>query len=249
MTTPNVPDSEILNVQRNVINGIVARLNALRKSGPVPVAIEMMAGRIVASGNSLAVLSECANHDWSFDAASVLRTIYDVMLQALWIMVSPSEREERARLCLDFIHVERKRRIDLMDGSETDLAKRFSASPKRAGAEPEIKKQFDAVKAAYLTKRRKVRRDWYPGSLRDLAREVRLEEEYVLMQKFLSEVVHSSPLAMKEGPLIRGYRLMDSHWIFAARVLGAYAECMGVALAAEEQGLVDLAPQNVFNLS
>lgn len=240
-------EDQALEAQRGVANGIVAKLNAARVTGPVAVAIEMIAGRIVASGNSLAVLRNNSPHDYGFDAASVLRNIYDVMLQGLYIMADPSKREERAQLYLDFMAVERKGRIELLDASGTDLAKRISGSPKRPGTEPEIEKQFDAIKAKFLTKKGKVRQTWYPGTLRDLAKESGLEAEYELMQRFLSGVIHSSPLTLKEGPFVRGFLLMDWHWRFAFRILGAYADHKGVTLNPNEQGLVDSARANVFD--
>ena len=47
---------------------------------------------------------------------------------------------------------------------------------------------------------------------------------------------------------MHGFLLMDWHWRFAFRILGSYAECKGIALDETEQGLVDAAWQNVFDL-
>ena len=237
-----------LDSQSLLANQIVSKLNAVYKPGPVAIAIEMVSGRIVGSGNSLAILHRCSPHDWKFDGASILRNIYDVMLQGLYIMADPAKRDERAQLYLDFMDVERKRRIDLMDASETDIAKHVSGSPKRLEAEPAIKQRFDAVRAKFTTKKDKLRATWYPGSLRDLAGASVLEPEYKLMQRFLSGVVHSSPLTLKEGPLVCGFLLTEWHWRFAFRILGAYAEYKGVALDETEMALVDSARTNVFNV-
>ncbi len=244
----DMSDDQILGCHRKIANALVMKLNAQKGAARVAVAMEMIAGRIVDSGNSLAVLRNNALHDYRFDAASILRNIYDVMLQGLYIMADPAERRERAELYLDFMDVERKRRIELMDSSSTDLAKRISDSPKRPSSEPRIETRFNEVKGKYETKKGKMRRDWYPGTLRDLAKAADLEPEYELMQRFLSGVVHSSPLTLKEGPLVRGFLLMDWHWRFAFRILGAYADHKGIALDETEQGLVDAARQNVFDL-
>lgn len=245
---PELSDDQILESQRALANGIVTKLNAVQKPGPVAAAIEMIATRLAASGDSLAVLRSNSPHDYRFDAASILRTIYDVMLQGLYIMADPAKREERAQLYLDFMWVERKRRLELMDSSGTDLAKRISGSPKRPNAEPAIEEQFEDVRVKYTSKKGKVRDNWYPGSLRDLAKAAELEAEYELMQKFLSGVVHSSPLTLKDGPLISDYQLIDWHWVFAFRIHGAYAEYKGVTLDETEKELIDSARRNVFDL-
>lgn len=248
--TPEMSDDQIhLEYQRAIANGIVTKLNAVQKPGPVAVATEMITGRILASGNSLAVLYNGSPHDWAFDGASILRNIYDVMLQGLYIMADVARRNERAQLYLDFMDVERMRRIELLDASGTDIAKHVSGSPKRPNAEPAIKKRCNAVKAKYVTKKGKLRDTWYRGSLRDLAKASRLEGEYELMQKFLSGVVHSSPLTLEEGPIVHGFLLMDWHWRFAFRVLGTYAAYKGVVLDQTEKDLIASAQRNVFDWS
>ena len=246
---PDISDDQLLERQREFANQIVTKLNDVLKPGPIAKAVEMILRRLVASGNTLMVLRSASPHDYAFDAASILRTNYDVMLQGLYIMEDSAKQEERANLYLDFMCVERVQRIKLMDSSETDLAKYLSGSPRRPCAEPEIEKQFEDVRAKYTNKKGKPRRDWYPGNLRKLARDTGLEAEYELMQKLLSGVVHSSPLTLKEGPLVRGFNLMDWHWRFAFRILGAYAEYKGCVLDEEERKLIDLARKNVFNCS
>ena len=169
-------DDQILESQRNLANQIFTKLNAVLKPGCIAMSIEMISGRIVGSGNSLAILHRDSPHDWTFDGASILRNIYDVMLQGLYIMADPAKQDERAQLYLDFMDVERKRRIDLMDASGTNIAKYISGSPKRAEAEPAIEERFDDVKVKFTTKKGKPRDTWYPGSLRDLAKASGLEE-------------------------------------------------------------------------
>lgn len=246
----NLSDDEILILEghRKSANGITAKLNAVKTTGPVAITIEMICSRIVGAGNSLAVLYNNSPHDYAFEAASILRNIYDIMLQGLYIMGDSSRQKERAQLFLDFTDVERMRRIEIMDASGTSLARQVSGSCKRAKAEPAIKKRFDDVKGKYLTKKGRVQNKWYSGTLCDLAKATDLEMEYDLMQKFLSAVVHSSPLTLTEGPFVRGFLLVDWHWQFAFRVLGAYAEYKGIALNQTETDLVVSSSKNVFNL-
>lgn len=242
-----VSDGQILEIQRSFANQIVTKLNEVSKPGCIATVLDNISGRIVGSGNSLAILCQCSPHDWAFDGASILRNIYDVMLQGLYIMADPSKQEARAQLYLDFIKVERKKRIDLIDASGTDTAKHVRASPKRPKAEPEIHKQFNAVEHKFRTKKGGLRDYWYSGSLRDLAKASGFEPEYELMQRFLSGVVHSSPLTLKEGPIVSGFLLMDWHWRFAFRILGAYADYKKVVLDKAESGLIDSARANVFD--
>ncbi|MCY2929587.1 MAG: DUF5677 domain-containing protein [Planctomycetota bacterium] len=242
-----VSDDQILECQRAVANGILTKLNTIPKPGPVAAAIDMIAGRLVASGNSLLVLRRNSRHDYGFDALSILRTMYDVTLQGLYILADQAKQEERARLYLDFMWVERKQRIELMDSSKTWLAKRLSGSPMRANAEPAIEERFESVKAKYTGKNNKVRGDWFPGRLRDLARATGLEAEYLLMQKFLSGFVHSTPLTIMMGPVVPDFLLIDWHWRFVFRILGSYAEVKAVTLDEKENGLITLSRQNVFD--
>ncbi len=247
MTTSSLSEEQYFEDHRKAANEILKSLNKVYKTGPVSVAIEMIASRIVTSGDSLAVLQNNSPHDYAFDAASILRNIYDVMLQGLYIMVDPAKREERAKLYLDFMHVERKRQIELMDASDADLAKHFTNSLKRVDAKPIIEKQYNEVRAKYTSKKGKVRKKWYPGHLSDLAQAVGFEPEYELMQMFLSSVVHSSSLTLEEGPIVCDFLLNECHWKFAFRILGAYAEYKGIALN-DKQYFIDSARRNIFDL-
>ena len=243
----DISDHQILECQREIANGIVTKLNGVKRPGPVARAIEMITRRVVASGNSLAALRNGSPHDFSFDAASILRTTYDVMLQGLYIIVDPSKREKRSQLYLDFMDVERMRRIELIHDSPTRLANRLRESSKAATGEPAIKKRFEEVKGKFTGGNGGVRRDWYPGTLRDLARASGLEAEYEVIQKWLSGVVHSSPLTLKEGPLVDGLLVLNWHWRFAFRILGAYAKYKEIDLHQTEKDLIALARKNVLD--
>lgn len=246
--TSDLSDTDILRRQQAVAKRIADKLNTVKLPCSVATAMDMLARRIVASGDSLNVLRNNAVPGYVFDAASILRSVYDAMLQGLYIMADPNKRDERAQLFLDFRDIERKRRIGLMDANRTALAKRVSNSPKRPNAEPEIEKRFMAVKPRYLSKKGKVRDTWYSGSLRGLAKAAGLESEYELIQRFLSGVVHSSPLTIQEGPFVSDY-LLDWYWQFTFRMLGAYAEYKKIVLDQTENRLIDSARQNIFNLS
>jgi len=185
--------------------------------------------------------------DFRFDAASLLRTAYDAMLQGLYIMKEPQDREERAGLFLDFIYVEKVEWFKLYDGNPTDLAKFVSQSPKRRDAEPEIRKRFDEVKDQFMTKKGKLQENWYPGKPYDLAKETGYESEYKLMQKILSGVVHSTPRTLQEGPWMSEYMLLSWYWQFTFRILGAYADFKGIELNEDEKESIADAQENALN--
>ncbi len=82
-----------------------------------------------------------------------------------------------------------------------------------------------------------------------IAKDVGYESEYKLIQKFLSGAIHSTPLTIKNGPLVHGFFLIDCSWHFAFRILGAYAEYKRVDLDEVETYLIESARKNVFDFS
>ena len=118
----------------------------------------------------MTILSRESPHNWAVDGASILRTIYDVMLQGLYIMTNATKRDERAQLFFDYMDIERKRRIDDLDASRTDMARHVSGSAKRPGAEPGLIQRFNAVLPKFVKTNGEPRQYWYPGNLKKLAK-------------------------------------------------------------------------------
>lgn len=240
-------DRELLDLQRSIASSLLAKFRECNDTSPVASAITPMLARLIKSGDSITILECHSPHDSTYDSATIMRNIYDVMLQALYILINPEKRLERAQRCLDFIELERKVRITTMDTNATDLAQHVSKSPKRSASEKEIDEKFLRVKEQFTTKKGKLVDHWYPGTLRDLAREVGYEDEYEIMQRQLSGVVHSSPLTLIEGPFLRGPSLSYSYWVFAFRVLGSLAEHARISLSETEQRIIDSSKRNIFN--
>lgn len=233
---------------------LITKLKATQKPDYVLQAMRLISDRLVDSANTLVALyAQKLPFDWTFDGASILRTSYDVMLQGLYIMIDPKQRTQRAKLYLDFMHIERQQRIDLVDRNDTDLARHISNSPLRAANSPLIKKRFDEVKGNYLTKKkknkkRKIRKSWYPCSdLKVVAHAVSLGPEYEWLQYTLSKAVHSSPLALEEGTDLAPHQLVNWQFDIILRILGAKMEHVGHALTSRENEYVTLAQENFLN--
>jgi hypothetical protein len=127
----------------------------------------------------------------------------------------------------------------------------MSKSPRRPTAEAFFQKKYPEVFPKYATKKRgKTRTHWYIGSLRDLAKAIRpsLESEYELLQAYLSGSTHSSVYALTDPPVFDKELLADLAWRFSYRVLGKFAQYKGITLTEDEQGMIILATENIFNL-
>src|SRR3972149_10665166 len=104
-------------------NGIHQRICASQVRGDVVEATEMLMARLVQSGNTLRVLCDhTKSHDWTWDGASILRTSYDAMLQALYIFHDDAKRDGLARRFLDFRVVEQMKLLRVVD----EYSPRFS---------------------------------------------------------------------------------------------------------------------------
>jgi hypothetical protein len=177
----------------------------------------------------------------------ILRGIYDAMLQALYIMNDINLRVDRATLYLEFYWVEKMESIRMYDENSTYLAGRLSNSPMRPDAEADIVKRYRAVGQKFKTVKGKLRRHWYAGDLRDLAKDVHLESEYEILQKHLSAVVHASSFALQEIPQYSGYMLLAFAWQLSFRVLSQYSCYVGIELSEIQRELIRISTHNAFD--
>jgi hypothetical protein len=242
-------DDDLINHIRNVGNGIAQRINAAMNDSPIWVAVSMLAGRIVNAGNSLTALQDNALHDYHCDAATIARGAYDATLQALYILAGKDEAYTRAMLYLDFCVVDQVRFIGLIENGASGLAKRLRESKLRGASEPLIKAEYDRVKGRYEQPNGKLRRDWYRGTLDDLAIEAGYQDEYKLLQKYLSSAVHSSAYGTKNSAQW-GDKFTMNLWMcwFGFRVITRCAEILGINLSNDESGLASMAKKSVFEM-
>jgi len=203
-------------------------------------ALHLLSNRMVKTMNSLLILCEDAQHDFAFDGMTLLRTIYDLHLQALYILRDPKIREQRATMYFDFEWVEKDRFRRMIDSNPTAFARTLRTSAKRAAAEPVLDRELGRAGPQFRQRDGKeYRRTWYPGKLRDLAKAAGVEAEYQIVQPTLSAAVHSSPFAMRCGPMVepRMMLLMSFHFLF--RVVGQIAEMHGIQLTDEQRILIE----------
>ena len=241
-------DDEFLAFHASIFDDLVKKLNDARQESSVTRAIELLLGRLVCAGKSLHVLRKHAPHDSAFDGAMILRGIYDTMLQALYILSDPAQQELRATQYLDYCWVEKYKMIAVFDQSRTYGGQRVSRSAKRAIAEPAIEKEYKRVRKTFQNEKGKLIRHWYnKNDLRKLAESIELESEYEILHKQLSAAVHSSPYALQEPLIYKGFPLMMFAWKFILRVLGKFADYIGIALEKHESDLIALSAKNVFS--
>lgn len=246
---PNaMTDSQIADFLAEKGNGILKRVNESKGTGVVVKAANLLMGRLVQSGNTLRELNDHAtNHDWTWDGASIVRTSYDAMLQALYIFHDKSKCEELATRFLDFSIIERVKLPQLFDKDLTALSRHMSASPRRATYEPEIQAELDRVCKKYgIDPSKRLPNDWHGLDLRQLAKATGYESEYEILQKQLSGIVHSSVFGL-DLACLKPTHLIQWQWDFACRLLDKVAEYAGVSLDATETRLLNLSKQNVFD--
>ena len=228
-------------------NGVVFKVNQSTKRDDVVKASHRLLGRLVDSGSTLRILFEHAKqHVWTADGATILRTTYDAMLQALYILNDPKEHQ-RARRFLDFSIVEQVKMIRLTDERRTAASRQIADSKKRAAVEPKIQNEFKRVCKLYGYDMQKPPVYWYKGSLRDLAKDVGYETEYEILHKQLSATAHSSMFGLTANAVFNSFNALQLYWLFAFRVLGKLVDYVGVTLTDTEKGVLALADKNVLD--
>jgi len=230
-------------------NEILAKVKASGKQDDVMAASCMLLQRLVNSGNTLRVLNDYAKHEWSADGASVLRTAYDAMLQALYILTA--EQQDRARRFLDFGVVEQVKLIHVFDKKRTKASQRIAASSRRATVDPALEVEFQRVCAKYgynaKDPPRNLPKHWYRGSLYDVAVKVGYDTEYELLQKQLSGIVHSSVFGIAGVSCYGDHNVMQLYWLFAFRVLDKMLGYVGTGVTETEKFLLKMSRRNIFD--
>ena len=206
-------------------------LASTRRTSMTEKAVFQLHKRVMHGLHSLGILrfQSGGQHDFAYDGEILLRAIYDTSLQATYILRDPKFREARAERYLNYAWVEMDRLRTWADTSTSALARQVRPSPLKKHGEPELDRNLKRLGKTYKTKKGGWHDAWYKGkaaagekqagSLRDVAREVGVEEEYDFLQRQLSAAVHSSPSSLARQPLIGEGHLLTLAWHFAFRVL------------------------------
>ncbi|MGW8256873.1 MAG: DUF5677 domain-containing protein [Thermoguttaceae bacterium] len=240
-------DDELFAIYANTHNDLTKKLNDVCRESSVTIAIELLLGRLVYAGQSIALLRNHSSHNYAFDGAMILRGMYDTMLQALYILSDPAQQKSRATQYLDYYWIEKHKMLAVCDQSPTYAGQLVSQSKMRASAEPEIEREFQRVRQTYENKNGKLQNNWYKGDLRSLSKSVGLESEYEILQKQLSGAVHSSPFALREPKFFsEKFPMMLFAWRFIFRVSGKFARYTGITPEDIESKLIALSEKNIF---
>jgi hypothetical protein len=180
---------EVETLVRGIVTALHDQRNCLRSS---QLALFAFLLRIFNSWRSVGKLLDCCENETEFttianDGAAIIRCMYDALIQAMYIADDPSVADERGQLYLDFEHIEQHKLTQEVVRQMSGLARYLAMSPLRSEGERRNQEEFDRVKDRYLVSRRgkdgsaEVRNHWYVGDLRELARGVGKEEEYVFL--------------------------------------------------------------------
>jgi hypothetical protein len=214
----------------------------LANENPVNVCLATIYHRCLSAMHTLLVLHE-SGHDYTYDAAVILRGLYDAHLQGLYILQEPPSR---ARDFLEYLWIQTKDMVDWIEKSDSRLADSLRSNPLYSASAPNVDVHYARVRAKFLTRKGdRCRDNWYKGKLADLAKSVDYFTEYELMQPKLSGSVHSTPYAMIHGPGLPKSGFVNFGWMFLFRILGRIAEHLNVPLDEYERESVRLARHSI----
>jgi hypothetical protein len=173
------------------------------------------------------------------DAATLLRAMFDACFQAEFILSDPAKREERAALYLDFEHVERYQMMSKVFRHDNQLTDRLRSSPKKTPeAEKRLQEEYDRVKDRYLRpgNDRKPEK-WYKTNLRELAKGK--EDQYDTFVATYQGCVHSSALAVRNGPLVKPEHVLFVASFIVAGVARLNADYNKLPIDADDRMVLD----------
>jgi hypothetical protein len=166
------------------------------------------------------------------DGLTIMRTIYDAHLQALYILKDPARRAKQYE---DFYWIDWHRFVGAVTNTPGKMFQSLAASKKRAENEPQMLERYRLVEAAYR-RGQGHRRDWYEGSLEDMAKEVGYEGECRVLSRLVNPAIHSSAYGLRGPGGMNAITMLAAAWHFFHRCLGRVVE---------HEGLIDNIPKDV----
>lgn len=227
-----VANDHVLELLRNVIR----EAEPCSRTDLVARALLFFLVRVSNTWRSMRALDKYVPDDEGpmLDAGALLRVVFDAYLQAAYIAHDKTKAVARAQDYLDFAHVERYKQAQKVIGCDNPFANALKSSPDRPAGEQRLQQEFDRVCGRYAAPegRKKgvqkgkvrVRTNWYPGTLADIAQSIGRSEEYAFIHSSFHGCVHSTALAVEKGPLVRRKYILDWASTVAARVASLSVE-------------------------
>jgi len=216
---------------QDATNALLDTIRGEPRAGPTWRALRLLVDRMMRSAENIHRLFDISPRDAAMDGASILRTLYDAHLQALYILKEPVGR---GKLYVDFLWVELQEMVRIIEENTTHFGQMVRGNMQAAQVEQAAKAEFDAVKANYLKTKggSGLRNHWCVGNLSDLAKALGYEGEYYILSRVLNGPVHSSPYGLQAEPRLTGKSIMLLAWHFLHRVMGRIAEYAGAPVEA-----------------
>lgn len=226
LSNPTIPEQVTVHSQ-DAANALLDAIRCQPRAGPVWRSLRFLVDRIMRSVVNIHRLFDASAEDAAWDGAAILRTIYDAHLQALYILKEP---ETRGKQYVDYLWVELHQMVCVMEDNSKRLGKLTRSNLQVSGMDTVVQAEFDRVKANYPKSKggSGLRRQWYEGTLAELAESVGYEAEYRIVSRMLNGPVHSSPYGLGAEPRLSGSDVTVLAWHFLHRVMGRIAEYAGV---------------------
>jgi hypothetical protein len=168
----------------------------------------------------------------------LIRTAFELAAQFEYLM--REDATVRAQRYLDYAHIthwEASQRVVGAPGGP--VGQLVADSPARAGAEAQIRTDYERVREQFLDRSGKVSRTWYGMSLSELSRQIGWQAEYDMWYRQYSAWVHGDPFAT--GRMVRPEGF-DTFWhcmIYYGRMLKRVADAGRIVLTAEQNDVLN----------
>ncbi|RMF74061.1 MAG: hypothetical protein D6744_14975 [Planctomycetota bacterium] len=180
----------------------------------------------------------------------IIRALFELSVQFEYMMKDP---EPRAALYLDFAHITNYRLARAWTQSPGTIGKRLRDSPRRPNGERRYRVEYERVRRHYEAKKGSgnVRGHWYPGNLRQLAKEVDRVAEYETIYATYCAWAHGDPWARdlpSEPRDARRSGIEGGLWhpiAYWARLLKSIADAKKIVLSADAYKTLEVAAKGM----
>lgn len=235
------------NIHKEVIDRCTAAINASPINDVIHRALKLLHNRTVNALTSLQILCAHSRHNFHADAGSILRTMFDISVQAEYMMIDSTLAHDRAQMFLDFYWVQKRGFMQRALACQGRLSEQLSQSRRRSEAEPVIEAEFKRVMKHFTNDRGKVRSTWYPGTLADLSRAIGRYGEYAIYQPLLSGAVHAGPYILSHPFPIRDTYFLMHGYTFAMRVLRLIVQHHKITLSSFDADVINSVADSSIN--